>query len=75
MSRSATSVSRSAGYTGDLSDIKYKYTLVEKAKEHYHSNPVLSKERNGSFPGNHSCRDFVFHFNLKIYSLGAWRQR
>lgn len=58
-------VLRSVGYTGDLSDIKYNYTLVEKAKEHYHSNPVLSKDRNGSFPGNHSCRDFVFHFNLK----------
>ncbi|CAL5088910.1 unnamed protein product [Urochloa decumbens] len=58
---------RSQGYrdTGDLSDIKYNYTLAEKAKEYYHSNPVLSKDRNGSFPGNHSCRDFAFHFNLK----------
>ncbi|KAL6845407.1 hypothetical protein ACP4OV_024902 [Aristida adscensionis] len=63
----AISVSRTARYTGDLSDIAYS-TRVEEAKKHYHSTPALRKERKagtGRFPGNDSCRDFAFRFYAK----------
>ncbi|KAB8082910.1 hypothetical protein EE612_004972 [Oryza sativa] len=65
----AISVSRT-GFRGDLSDIKYHYTRVEDAKNYYHSNPELSKERNGRFPGNYSYRDFAF--SLYITTHGGY---
>ncbi|CAO2178783.1 unnamed protein product [Urochloa humidicola] len=58
------SVSKTGGYRGNMSDIKYNYTLVKEAKKHY-SVPARGKERKGSFPGNSSYRDFAFGFSLK----------
>ncbi|CAL4974756.1 unnamed protein product [Urochloa decumbens] len=60
-------VSRTGGsYRGNMSDIKYNYTLVEDAKKQYDAMPELSKERKGRFPGNsYSYRDFAFGFYLK----------
>ncbi|CAL4955174.1 unnamed protein product [Urochloa decumbens] len=59
-------VSRTGGnYRGNMSDIKYNYTLVEDAKKHYDAMPELSKEKKGRFPGNTSYRDFAFGFYLK----------
>ncbi|CAO2183274.1 unnamed protein product [Urochloa humidicola] len=59
------SASRTGGYWGNMSDIKYKYTLVEEAKKRYDAMPELGKERKGRFPGNSSYRDFAFGFSLK----------
>ncbi|KAL6615784.1 hypothetical protein ACP70R_038054 [Stipagrostis hirtigluma subsp. patula] len=65
------SLSRTGSYMGDLSDITYNYTMVEEAKRHYHSTPVLSEEtKSGRFPGNNSCRDFAFRIFLK--KQGRW---
>ncbi|WVZ69292.1 hypothetical protein U9M48_018102 [Paspalum notatum var. saurae] len=57
--------SRTGGYMGNLSDIKYSYSRVEEAKKHYNSMPALSTERKGRFPSNYSYWDFTFKFFLK----------
>ncbi|CAO2170990.1 unnamed protein product [Urochloa humidicola] len=68
----AISVSKIGGYRGNMSDIKYNYTLVKEAKKHYYnSKPALSKERKGRFPGNSSYRDFAFGFSLKKKKQGG----
>ncbi|KAL6614741.1 hypothetical protein ACP70R_037011 [Stipagrostis hirtigluma subsp. patula] len=44
------SVSRTEDYhMGNLSDIKYNYTMVEAATKHYRSTPALSKEMKGQW--------------------------
>jgi ubiquitin-conjugating enzyme E2 O len=66
------SVSRTGSYRGNMSGISYNYTRVEEAKKHYDSNPALSKERKGRFPGNYSYRDFTFLFFLEKQGLPGY---
>ncbi|KAG8077537.1 hypothetical protein GUJ93_ZPchr0007g5013 [Zizania palustris] len=60
------SVSGIQKHWDNLSDVKYNYTMVAEAKNHYLKSGLSNKQKNmkGSFPGNntYSYHDFEFHF-------------
>lgn len=52
----------------NLSDAKYNYTMVEKAKTQYLKTGLRNKSKKGRFPGNNTFlyQDFKFRFFMEM---------